>query len=35
MFMGCVVVDIMQEYRAMQVFPLANNAVVHPEKHGS
>lgn len=35
MFMGCVVMDIMQEHRAMQVFPLADNAVVHPEKRGS
>lgn len=35
MFMGCVVMDIMQEHRAMQVFPLADNTVVYPEKCGS
>lgn len=35
MFMGCVVIDIMQEHRAVPVFPLADNAVVHREKHGS
>lgn len=32
--MGCVVMDVIQEHRAMQVFPLADrNAVVHQEKY--
>lgn len=34
LFMGCVVMNVIWEYRVLQVFPLADrNAVVLPEKY--
>lgn len=30
---GCVDMDVVQEHRAMQVFPLADNAIACTEKY--